>query len=276
MLNLTDTISLAVVLLKANSIIMRTPQYSLARLRHYLERHFIGTFKQIGRALGDPARITVFRLLHKAGGLSSYSHRGKYCTLGSVPRFDARGLWKHREIGFSRFGNLLETLKALVNRSPRGYTAQELQEQVGVKTKHALLQLVARKDLQRIRQEGVYVYLAGPVARARDQQTTRRQQQVPLPGALLGPKARLAIEEAKAALLLFWATLDERQRRLYAALESARIGHGGDQLVADLFGIDRHTVARGREELLEGQPPPQPVRGRGAGRTSVEKKRPQS
>ena len=255
---------------------MRTPQYSLDRLRHYLERHFIGTFKQLGRVLGKPARITVFRLLQKAGGLSSYSHRGQYYTLRSVPRFNARGLWKHREIGFSRFGNLLETLQALVNRSPRGYTAQELQAQVGVKTKHALLELVSRKDLQRVRQEGVYVYLAGPVARAREQQTTRRQHQVSLPAASLGPKAHVAIAEAKAALLLFWATLDERQRRLYAALESARIGHGGDQLVADLFGIDRHTVARGREELLAGQPPAQPVRARGAGRTSVEKKRPKS
>jgi hypothetical protein len=93
---------------------------------------------------------------------------------------------------------------------------------------------------------------------------------------MLGPKARLAVEEAKAALLLFWATLDERQRRLYAGLESAKIGHGGDEHVAQLFGIDRHTVARGREELLQGSELPQRLRRRGGGRVAVEKKRPPS
>ena len=49
------------------------------------------------------------------------------------------------------------------------------------------------------------------------------------------------MEEAKAALMLLWTTLDERQRRLYAGLESAKIGHGGDEHVAEMFGIDRNT-----------------------------------
>ncbi len=93
---------------------------------------------------------------------------------------------------------------------------------------------------------------------------------------MLGPKARLAVEEAKAALLLFWATLDERQRRLYAGLESAKIGHGGDEHVAQLFGIDRHTVTRGREELQEGSQGSEGVRRGGGGRVRVEKKRPKS
>lgn len=252
---------------------MRTPRYSLDRLRHYLQEHLIATFKQLRRALGNPARITLYRLLNKAQGLSSYSHRGKYYTLRSLPRFDSRGLWEHHQVRFSRFGNLLCTLTTFVAGSACGYTAEQLQKHVGVKTKHALLQLVQRHALRRRRQGRAYLYLAGPAAQARQQLLARRQQQTDLPTALLGPKSRLAVEEAKAALLLFWASLDERQRRLYAGLESARLGHGGDEHVAQLFGLDRHTVARGREELLAGAPPTQRVRRSGGGRAAVEKKR---
>src|SRR5437879_1753225 len=106
---------------------MRTPHYSLDRLRQYMEKHRIATLKQLRRALGNPARITIFRLLGKADGISSYSDRGKYYTLRSIPSFDAHGLWQCRKVRFSRFGNLLQTLKVLVERSACGYTAQQLQ-----------------------------------------------------------------------------------------------------------------------------------------------------
>lgn len=255
---------------------MRTPQYSLDKLRRYLEKHLIATFSQLQRLLGNPARITLFRLLGKANGLSSYSHRGKFYTLRSIPRFDRRELWEYKTARFSRYGNLLQTLKGLVESSTCGYTAQELHDQVGVKTKHALMELVQRQNLQRQKQGGIYVYFATPGAQAREQQRARRQQQADLPSVMLGSKARLAVEEAKAALLLFWATLDERQRRLYAGIESAKIGHGGDEHVAQLFGIDRHTVARGRAELLEEAQAPEQVRRSGGGRVRVEKKRPKS
>lgn len=205
---------------------MRRPRYSLDKLCAYLQKHLIATFKQLRQALGRPARITVLRLLQKADGLSSYSHRGKYYTLRSIPGFNAKGLWEHREVRFSRYGNLLQTLKVLVERSDRGQSARELQEQVGVKTKHALMQLVEQEQLQRIRQSGIYVYFSLQRARAREQQQARRQQQADLPTFMLGSKARLAVEEAKAALLLFWATLDERQRRLYADSNRPRWGTG--------------------------------------------------
>lgn len=262
--------------MRANSIIMRTPRYSLDKLRQYVEKHFITTFKELRRVLGNPARITIFRLLAKADGISCYSDRGKYYTLRSIPSFDARGLWECGKVRFSRFGNLLETLKVLVERSACGFTAQQLQDQVGVKTKHALIQLVQRQDLRRVREAGVYVYLAAQATQGREQRKARRQQHADLPTLMLGPKARLAVEEAKAALLLFWTTLDERQRRLYAGLESAKIGHGGDEHVAQLFGIDRHTVARGREELLKGSELTPRLRRSGGGRVPVEKKRPKS
>jgi hypothetical protein len=80
----------------------------------------------------------------------------------------------------------------------------------------------------------------------------------------------------QAAIVLFYGLLDEQQRRLYAGLESWEWGHGGDQRMARLFGLDVDTVARGRAELLRGEVLRERVRQVGGGRPRVEKKRPAS
>ncbi len=73
---------------------------------------------------------------------------------------------------------------------------------------------------------------------------------------------------------LFLSRLNEQQRRWYVALESSRIGHGGDRLMSQITGMDEKTIRRGREELassLEDRPT-EGVRLPGAGRPAVEKK----
>jgi hypothetical protein len=39
------------------------------------------------------------------------------------------------------------------------------------------------------------------------------------------------VHEVRAAIILFFSLLDERQRRLYAHLESLRFGRGGDSVL---------------------------------------------
>jgi hypothetical protein len=71
---------------------------------------------------------------------------------------------------------------------------------------------------------------------------------------------------------LFLDRLDEQQRRWYVALESKRIGPGGERLLSQITGMDEKTIRRGREELeasLEDRPPSR-VRLPGAGRPTVE------
>src|SRR3990172_1383236 len=91
-------------------------------------------------------------------------------------------------------------------------------------------------------------------------------------GAAVRRTAPAVSDETKAALLLFFSTLDEHQRRLYAGLEALRVGHGGDQWIASLTGLDVHTVARGRRELLARDQPLTGGRRSGAGRPRGGKK----
>jgi len=81
--------------------------------------------------------------------------------------------------------------------------------------------------------------------------------------------------ELKAAIMLFHSSLDERHRRLYAGLEAQKLGHGGDRKIAEFLGVDVHTVARGRRELLGGAVEGERVRQAGGGRKKVEKKKPE-
>jgi len=70
---------------------------------------------------------------------------------------------------------------------------------------------------------------------------------------------------------LFLGVLDERQRRLYAGMESDRIGHGGDRQIARITGLSVDTIAKGRREL-EWNENNDRTRALGGGQIRVEKK----
>ncbi len=267
------TLALTNLLIWANILIMKTTKYHLKVLQKFLGHHKIATLDQVKAALGDPARCTVFRKLKELEYLSSYSHRGKYYTLRSIARFNGQGLWNWQSVWFSRFGNLLDTAEALVQRSEAGYTAAELKEVLHVKTKHALTQLTRSGRLQREQFDAVYVYLSGESQVAGRQRKARKAHLQHSWSSMIVVNPDLAAEEAKATILLFCSMLDERQRRLYAGLESLKLGHGGDAHIGSLLGMDPHTVARGRQELVSGDLSHDRVRTAGGGRLPQEKKR---
>ena len=168
---------------------------------------------QLQRALRDPTERTVFRKLQTLNYLSSYSHRGMFYSLQGIAKFNAQGLWSWKAVWFSRFGNLLETARAFVHRSGAGYSATELRNALHVETKHSLVQLVRAGQLRREKIQGRYIYFSAESKQYSSQRKTREgRKQKPL-AALLVANPDLAAEEAKAVVLLFISTLDERQRR---------------------------------------------------------------
>ena len=73
---------------------------------------------------------------------------------------------------------------------------------------------------------------------------------------------------------LFLSRLDEQQRRWYVALESKKVGHGGDKVLSEITGLAVETIRRGRREL-DGELAERPTEGSrlpGGGQPSVEKK----
>jgi len=235
--------------------VIRYPTDTLAKL---LREHKIATMPQLKNALGTSVTFTVLRKLAPLGYRSSYSHGGTYYTLDAIAQYDERGLWSYRDIHFSRHGTLLNTAAALVTSAPAGYFTHELDDVVQVATKDALRHLVEQDRLSRRELAGRYLYCAKERQRRQEQWAARQAQQSPE-------------DDFQAAMVLFYSLLDEQQRRLYAGLESLDWGHGGDQRMAKLFGLDADTVARGRVELLSGQVLHDRVRRTGGGRPRAEK-----
>lgn len=272
--DIMSTLALTVANKRANILIMNKTKYHLQVLKQFFDRHKIATLDQLREALGNPARCTVFRKLGDLQYLSSYSHRGKYYTLKSIARFSEQGLWNFRSVWFSRFGNLLETCQALVHQSDAGYNAAELRDILQVKTKHALTQLVREGRLARETFDSVYVYLSAQKEVAGRQIKARKARLQQSAASLIVVNPDLATEEAKALLVLFCSMLNEKQRRLYAGLESLKLGHGGDAHIASILGMDPHTVAKGRKELMDADlTATDRLRAPGAGRPTQEKKR---
>ena len=120
---------------------------------------------------------------------------------------------------------------------------------------------------------GQFLYCAADHAHETHQLRARRLLMA-TPGLVRPlPDADLMPEELRAAIVLFASLLDERQRRLFAGLESLKCGWGGDRRIATLLGIDPSTVAAGRRQLVDRDVEVDRVRRAGGGRTPAEKKR---
>lgn len=232
----------------------------------------MATMAELKDVIGTRATMTVYRSLSRLGYLASYSDRGRFYTLTDIPDFDDFGLWSCRSVRFSRYGNLLETAAAAVEQSDAGCLASELELLLGVEVKHAMLQLVRRKRIVRSRVGKAFVYLCSEPGHRRQQKLMRNERQA-LQEVAASLVPEVLPEELRAAIVLFFSLLDERQRRLFAGLEANKLGHGGDRKIADLLNLHPHTVARGRRELFGGFVDRGRVRKAGGGNKRVEKKR---
>jgi hypothetical protein len=254
---------------------MRPEKFTANQLAKLLRAKKIATLPELKEALGTSSKMTVFRKLQELGYYTSYSNGGRYYTLSSIAKFDQLGLWSFQSVWFSKHGTLVATTEALVESSEAGYFASELDELLHVTVKDALLQLVNEDRIVREKLGGLYLYCSANASVRRKQIQARHIYQSNVMPASLPPGigGSVVSDELKAGIVLFFCTLDEQQRRLYAGLESLKLGHGGDVKMAELLGLDVSTVARGRKELIEQDVDTERVRKGGGGRPPVEKKR---
>ena len=250
---------------------MRTSTFHSKDLVVLLRHNRIATIDELKTALGTDVAITVYRKLKEVPYHTSYSHRGRYYTLDEVARFDDKGLWSYRDVRFSIFGSLMATAEAFVKQSEAGYYSGELEHVLNVGVKGCLLKLVRQGRITRKRVSGLYLYCANSRDRMQEQLLARQIQQAEPSLTRSVVASEILPDELKAAIVLFFSVLNEKQRRLYAGLESFKWGHGGDRKIAELLGLDVGTVAKGRRDLLSQDVERERVRKVGAGRRSVKK-----
>ena len=249
---------------------MNSIKYNSDQLLGLFMSKKVVTLIEMKDALGTSSTMTIFRNLKLLNYTTSCSHRGSYYTLKRIAKFNKDGLWFFNSILFSCFSTLLETITNLINKSEKGYTAKEIEDVLHLKPNETLLELINKKIICREKISGKYVYFSTNTTKNKQQKLSRKDtvdairfNQIPPDGLM---------NELKAAIIIFYSLLDEKQKRLYAGLESIKIGRKGDAIISGLLGLNIKTVSRGRHELLSDTPLVDTIRAKGGGRKSIEKK----
>lgn len=252
--------------------IMKLQRYSSQLLRSLFQKQKVATLLELKAALDTQVSMTVYRKLQELPYLKSYSDRGKYYTLQDIAAFDARGLWVYQTIRFSRYGTLIDTLQRFIDTSDSGYFEADLEEALGVTVRVPLLKLWKDQRIEREEVSGRNLYHSTIPEVGMRQLRLRREAADELVVGVESVERELLHHELKAAIILFFSVLDEKQRRLYAGLESLMCGYGGDSKVATLLSLNEHTVAKGRAEILQRDVEIDRVRRQGGGRKTTKKK----
>lgn len=53
----------------------------------------------------------------------------------------------------------------------------------------------------------------------------------------------------ESLMLRHFSSLQEKEKRHYAAIEAQKLGHGGRKYISDLFGISEYRIRTGIREL---------------------------
>jgi hypothetical protein len=180
---------------------------------------------ELAHALGY-ALISVRRFLNQIGYFRSYTHNGKWYTLRDSPEFSREGLWHRKGIGFSKHGSLTATIRYLVGRSPAGLSARELAQKLQHPCHAVLTHLHKDRELDRVKVEGEFRYLATEEAINRRQREQAAAAQPPSPRTSLSTQAAVfvLVEYIKNPGLSFeqLAANLQQQRELAVAPESIR------------------------------------------------------
>ncbi len=250
---------------------MKSVKFSAKVIKSLLLKCKIATMPELKDCLKTDINMTVLRKLQELSYLTSYSHSGKYYTLTEIAKFNSDGLWSHKGVYFSKHNTLIKTIDDFITRSYKGYSTNELEEILHVKVQEQLHHLFKTKKIHREKVNKYYFYFSTE-ANAYRKQRQLRQEHLEGMDRLSGDEDTILVHELRAAIILFFSVLDEQQRRLYAGLESIKLGHGGDKTISELLCIDAHTVAKGRQALLNRDIDVERTRKKGGGRISVEKK----
>ena len=105
---------------------------------------------------------------------TSYNQNGRFYALSQVPRFDRHGLWRYKNVAFSKHGNLKKTVVYLVTSAPAGLSGRQLGDHLGLLPQSFLHHFRECPGICREKHGGVYVYF-GDDASVYERQVRQRR-----------------------------------------------------------------------------------------------------
>jgi hypothetical protein len=194
---------------------------SEARVVRLLQQRRVARFVDLAN-ISDLSLKTVHRALTKVGYHTSINANSAYVALRHVPQFDARGLWLHQQICFSRYGSLRATIRALIEQAPDGCSVEELQSLLRTRVHNHLSMLLGAGEIGRFHLGRHTVYTAPQRTVQQKQQACRQERQL---AALMPVRTVPAGIDAVAVIHLLIQLLRTPQARP-AALSASLQTHG--------------------------------------------------
>ena len=119
---------------------------------------------------------TARRRLKEWRAYTSYNHNGRYYTLPGIPDFDEHGLWRYKDVFFSKHGNLKQTVVRLITHSMQGLSGSELGELLGLQPRSFLSHFRSHPGLYREEIMGRWIWFAADPRVRKIQKQTRVAQ----------------------------------------------------------------------------------------------------
>jgi len=168
-----------------------TKKLDLARIT--VKRSKIFLLNELVSLLGCSSRTAQAKLkLWKA--YTSYNQNGRYYTLPEVPHFDVDGLWRYKNIAFSKYGNLKKTIIHLVKVSHAGLSGRQLGELLGLSPQSFMHHFSKCPGIRREKHAGVFVYFTD------DDELYKRQRRQKCSD--VNRSAAVAISDSDAVMIL--------------------------------------------------------------------------
>ena len=130
---------------------------------HSLKKMFyktkVLTLSQISKIHGCSIR-TVQRQFVELAVLRSYNNNSRYYTLPEIPKFNVHGIWRYRDILFSKYGSLRQTVKHMILTSENGLSGNEIGDNVNLLPRSFMHHFREMEGIFREKHGGVYIYFS--------------------------------------------------------------------------------------------------------------------
>ena len=117
------------------------------------------TLSQVSKT-HDCSIRTVQRQFAELAVLRSYNKNSRYYTLPGIPKFNVHGIWCYRDILFSKFGDLRQTVKHMILASEDGLSGNEIGDIVNLLPRSFMHHFRDVGGIFREKHGGVYIYFS--------------------------------------------------------------------------------------------------------------------
>jgi len=128
-------------------------------LKEMFKESKVLTLNQVSKTRNCSIR-TVQRQFAELAVLRSYNKNSRYYTIYEIPKFNTHGIWCYRDILFSKYGDLRQTVKYAILASDGGLSGNEIGDIVHLLPRSFMHHFREMEGIFREKHGGVYIYFS--------------------------------------------------------------------------------------------------------------------